>query len=314
MKLLTVILLTASSLAYGQTQATSPDLKNPPINPEFIALPDSQSTAAPIEHKNIAYLHTSGQDLQLDVYEQPGGKSAPVVVYFHGGAWWKNARPTSAASFHSLLSMGFSLVMVDYRLTGVAPAPAAIQDARCSLAWVKKNAAEYHFDLNEVIVYGTSSGGHQALMAGMLPPGNTVDLPECRDLPKVAAIFDFYGISDVKELLGDGFTLKRSTTNWLGGAPDPQALATQMSPLTYVRHELPPTFIVHGDADPVVPYEQSTRLRDALQSAGVPVELITVPGGMHGKFTPEQSRMVGDSLKQFLQRQHLLPATASAKM
>jgi acetyl esterase/lipase len=307
MKQIAAILLAACSLAYGQTQAAPPDLKNPPINPEFIALPKAQASVVPVEHKNITYLHASNVDLQLDVYQQPGGIKAPVVVYFHGGAWWKNARPKSAASFHSLLSMGFSIVTVDYRLTGVAPAPAAIQDARCSLTWVKKNASTYHFDLNDVIVFGTSSGGHQALMAGMLPADNAVDLPECREQPKIAAILDFYGISDVKELLGDNLTLQRSTKNWIANASDPQALAIRMSPLTYVRRNLPPTFIVHGDTDPVVPYTQSTRLRDALKSNGVPVELITVPGGQHGKFTAEQSLSIGKSLHDFLSQQNLLP-------
>jgi acetyl esterase/lipase len=300
------LLFTIAALA----QSTSPpqnDLKHPPVNQEFIALPDTAAKITPVEHKDLVYLRASGTDLQLDVYQQPSGKPAPVLVYFHGGAWWKNARPKSAAGFHSLLSMGFSLVTVDYRLTGVAPAPAAIQDARCALSWVKNHAGEYNFDLNKVIVFGTSSGGHQALMAGMLPPGNSIDLAECRDQPRVSAIFDFYGISDVRELLGDGFTLKKSTTNWIGNAPDPVALATQMSPLNYIRPGLPPTFIVHGDADPVVPYEQSLRLRDALIHKKVPVELFTVSGGEHGKFTADQSLAIGATLSTFLKNNRLLP-------
>ncbi len=153
----------------GLAQAPQPDLQHPPVNPEFIALPHSQADVKIIEHKNITYLHASGTDQQLDVYQQPASKPAPVIVYLHGGAWWKNARPASSTGFRSLLSLGFSLVTVDYRLTGVAPAPASVQDARCSLAWVKRNARQYNFDLNEVIVFGTSSGGHLALMAGMLP-------------------------------------------------------------------------------------------------------------------------------------------------
>ena len=306
MKFPVLLLLSFAALARTPAPPQQPDLQHPPINPEFIALPDTTSKAMPIEHKNINYLHASGADLQLDVYQQPKAKPTPVVIYFHGGAWWKNARPNSASGFHSLLSMGFSLVTVDYRLTGVARAPASVQDARCALSWVKQHAAEYNFDLDEVIVFGTSSGGHLALMAGMLPDNNSVDLPECRNQPKIAAIFDFYGISDVKELLANGFTLKRSATNWIGDAPDAAALATQMSPLSYVRPGLPPTFIVHGDADPVVPYEQSVRLRDALRASKVPVELHAVPGGQHGKFSAEQSLNIGAALSKFLETNHLM--------
>ncbi|WP_263410330.1 alpha/beta hydrolase [Terriglobus tenax] len=299
--------LLTSTLA-APAQAPQTDLQHPPVTTEFIALPETATPVVPIEHKNIPYLHASGTDLQLDVYEQPGGKPAPVIVYFHGGAWWKNARPQSAASFHSLLSMGFSLVMVEYRLTGVAPAPAAIQDARCALSWVKKNAATYHFDTSEVIAFGTSSGGHQALMAGMLPASNNIELPECAGQPRVAAILDFYGISDVAELLHDGFTLQKSASRWIGDGPNAAALAKQMSPLNYIRAGLPPTFIVHGDSDPVVPYTQSQRLLTALRQQQVPVTLFTVPGGQHGKFTQEQSLQIGDALRSFLKANHLLPS------
>jgi dipeptidyl aminopeptidase/acylaminoacyl peptidase len=81
-----------------------------------------------------------------------------------------------------------------------------------------------------------------------------------------------------------------------------------MSPLTYVKTGLPPTFIVHGDADPVMPYEQSMRLRAALTAAHVPNELFTVPGGQHGKFTADQSLAIGAALTEFLKQNHLLPA------
>jgi len=287
-------------------QTPQPDLQHPPVNPEFIALPNSQVDSKVIEHKNITYLHASGTDLQLDVYQQPGNTPTPVIVYFHGGAWWKNARPASFGGFRSLLALGFSLVAVDYRLTGVAPAPASVQDARCSLAWVKRNARQYNFDLNEMIVFGTSSGGHLALMAGMLPNHNDIDLAECTDQPRVAAILDFYGITDLAPLTTPGATLKKSASNWLGEHPDPSAFAAKMSPLHYVRTGLPPVFIVHGDADPVVPYDQSEQLRDQLAALHVPVRMFTVPGGQHGKFSAEQSLKIGEALKQFLRENNLL--------
>lgn len=303
--LLPVLMAFALSMAAQSTSSS----QAAPVNPEFIALPASEVKIVPIEHRDITYLHASGQDEQLDVYQQPGSHTSPVIVYFHGGAWWKNARPKSAASFQSLLRMGFSLVMVDYRLTRVAPAPAAIQDARCSLAWVKKNAATYHFDLEHVIVFGTSSGGHQALMAGMLPTPNDVDLPECGDQPHVSAILDFYGISDMRPLLADGMTLKSSAGRWIGNGPGAPKLATHMSPITYVRAGLPPVFLVHGDADPVVPYVQSADLLKALTDAKVPASLVTVRGGQHGKFTEEQSLKIGAALQKFLGEQHLIPGS-----
>jgi acetyl esterase/lipase len=190
-------------------------------------LPPGLPKIKPIEHKDIVYRQIGGQDLKLDVYEQPGGKLSPVVVYWHGGAWWKGNRPANYGSFRALLGMGFSVIGVDYRLTDVALAPAAVQDVRCSLAWVKKNAAEYHFDVSRIVAYGTSAGGHLALMAGFVPPNNSIDPPECGEVPRVAAVMDYYGIPDVKGVVTSGIPLSKSTVRWLGNGPEMFGLAAR---------------------------------------------------------------------------------------
>ena len=74
---------------------------------------------------------------------------------------------------------------------------------------------------------------------------------------------------------------------WLGSVPNREEIAQRVSPLTYVRPGLPPILTVQGDADPTVPYSHSLRLRNALNKAGVPNELVTIPGGKHGQFTPK---------------------------
>ena len=260
----------------------------------------------PIEHKDLTYRTINGTDLKLDVYEQPDAKPAPVVVYWHGGAWWKGERPATYGSFRALLDMGFSVVSVDYRLTGVALAPAAVQDVRCSLAWVNKNAAAYHFDTTRIVAYGTSAGGHLALMAGFLPPNNTIDSPDCGPVPPIAAIMDFYGIPDVKSVITTGIPLSKSTANWLGDAGN-LTLAAQMSPVTYLRASLPPVFIAHGDADPTVPYQQSVSLKKSLESLHIPVTMVTVPGGVHGKFPPDQTLIINEALLKFFQQNQILP-------
>jgi acetyl esterase/lipase len=299
--LLTALLCIALS-SYAQTPAPAPADPNAETTaPAIDTVPPGLPHVHPIEHKNITYLHASGQDLQLDVYEQPRGQPAPVVVYWHGGAWWKGQRPASGAK--ALLDMGFSVVNVDYRLTDVAPAPAAVQDVRCSLAWVKKNAAEYHFDLSRVVAYGTSAGGHLALMAGFLPQKNDIDLPECGDVPQVAAVMDYYGIPDFKSIFANGVPLSKSLGRWLG--PDP-AMVGRMAPVTYLRAGLPPVFIVHGDADPTVPYTQSIALKKSLEDLHVPVTMFSVPGGHHGEFPPDQTLLINEALLQFLRENHIL--------
>lgn len=256
------------------------------------------SIKAPEATKDVVYLQASGQDLHLDVYRNTAFKGPrPVLVYIHGGAWWKGQRPTGWGGFRSYLAAGFSVVTVQYRLTDVAPAPAAVQDVRCALSWVKANAKTYGFDTKRVVTYGTSAGGHLALMAGMLPKKNDIDLPACRDQPKVAAILDFYGPYHLKPDLPGAFK-SPSTARWIGDGP--QALWTAMSPAAYVRKDQPPVFIVHGDADPTVPYEASTSLKADLDKAGLLNRFHPVVGGVHGKFPKEEQVKVELDALDFL--------------
>jgi acetyl esterase/lipase len=260
-----------------------------------------------VDHKNITYRTIDGHVLQLDVYAQPSATPAPVIVYWHGGAWWKGQRPASSASFRALINMGFSIVSVDYRLTDVKPAPAAIEDVRCSLAWTAAHAAEFHFDTSRIVAYGTSAGGHLALLAAFLPDHNDIDAATCGPVPHIAAVMDFYGIPDVTGVITTGIPLAKSTRRWVGDGDAGLAMATRMSPNTYLRAGLPPIFIAHGDADPVVPYTQSTTLKARLEALHIPVTMITVPGGVHGKFPPEQMAKIYAALLDFFRTNHILP-------
>ncbi len=256
------------------------------------------SVKAPEATKDVVYLQASGKDLHLDVYRNTAFKGPrPVLVYIHGGAWWKGEKPAGWGGFRAYLAAGFSVVTVEYRLTDVAPAPAAVQDVRCALSWVKANAKAYGFDTRRIVPYGTSAGGHLALMAGMLPKSNDIDPPACRDQPTAAAILDFYGPYHLRPDLPGAFK-SPSTARWIGEGSE--ALWTTMSPATYVRRNQPPVFIVHGDADPTVPYEASTSLKADLDKAGVPNRFHPVSGGVHGKFPKEEQDKIEREVLDFL--------------
>jgi acetyl esterase/lipase len=140
----------------------------------------------------------------------------------------------------------------------------------------------------------------------MLPAHNEVDLLQCKPIPRVAAVLDFYGPTDLTMQAVKPWT-SPSVARWLGNVPDPAAYARTMSPIAYVRAGNPPVFLVHGEADPVIPFAQSVELRDALQKAGVKAVLDPVPNGGHGRFPAEQQqRVVLDSLR-FLQSLGILP-------
>jgi acetyl esterase/lipase len=272
---------------------------------------NADAQAAVAEHRELVYSSPDRQDLHLDVYTPTDARTpTPVWIHVHGGAWWKGSRPASWKGFATYLEAGFSIVTVQYRLAGVAKAPAAVQDVRCAISWVGKNADRFGFDTGRIVVTGTSAGGHLALMSGMLTNDNDVDLPDCREPPAVAAIVDFYGPTDLDtwpapDPSGKGFIQAphSSIARWIGERPDAGLMRRKMSPLAYVRADLPPIFIVHGDADPVVPVQESLDLKQRLDAVGARSGLHIVSGGVHGKFDEEQRRAVEQAVLKFL-RQH----------
>ena len=206
------------------------------------------------------------------------------------------------------MQVGWNVVNVEYRLARVALAPAAVEDAMCSLRFVVERAKDMGVDTSRIVVSGESAGGHLALAVGMIPEsagfarlctGGAVRGVDTTT-PRVAAIINWYGITDVGELLSGPNTTARTTRfQWFGSLPN-RRIARSVSPLTYVREGLPPILSIQGDADPQVPFSQSVRLRDALTRASVKNELVTIAGGGHGNFTAEERINAYAKIRSFL--------------
>jgi acetyl esterase/lipase len=267
---------------------------------------------------NIVYLRANGWEGKLDVYAQRAQSPTPTVIFIHGGGWVQGTKEASVLTVLPYIAMGYSVVNVEYRLANVSLAPAAIEDCRCALRWVVAHAKDYNFDPDRLIVAGASAGGHLALTTGMVPASAGFDR-SCLvpGEPRVAAIVNFFGITDIADLL-DGPNKKPFpeswpyTVQWLGNQPNRADVAKAASPLTYVRAGVPPVISIHGDADPLVPYNHSVRLQDALQKAAVPHELVTVPGGGHGNFPPDQWQRAYAAIQTFLAAHVAMPKTSSS--
>jgi acetyl esterase/lipase len=257
---------------------------------------------------DITYLTANNTDLKVDVYRRRGATGPqPTLVYIHGGGWIFSTKEGANTLLIPWLEMGYTIVNVEYRVAKTSLAPAAVEDCLCALRWVAARAQTYNIDVNKLVLSGESAGGHLALTTGMIPESAGLDR-QCpgAPLPKVAAIVNFYGITDVVDLL-DGPNMKTYAVQWLGSVPNREEIAKRVSPLTYVRPGLPPIFTVQGDADPTVPYSPSVRLQEALEKAKVPHELLTIPGGKHGGWTSEQYIQTYAAIRAFLQKHDLLP-------
>jgi acetyl esterase/lipase len=258
---------------------------------------------------NVTYLVASNYESKLDVYQRRGATTPqPTVVYFHGGFWAAGAKEGSLMSLIPWLEMGWNVVNVEYRLARVAPAPAAVEDGLCALRFLALQAKTYNIDTARLVVTGESAGGHLTLTSAMIPESAGLDR-QCANVgtavPKVAAAINWYGITDVADVI-DGPHRANLAVTWLGGLPNRDDIAKRVSPLTYVRPGLPPILTIHGDMDQLVPYQQAVKLHEGLSKAGVTNQLLTIPGGRHGNFTPEERTKIFATIHEFLTKNKLM--------
>jgi dipeptidyl aminopeptidase/acylaminoacyl peptidase len=101
--------------------------------------------------------------------------------------------------------------------------------------------------------------------------------------------------------------MKTYAVQWLGAQPNRVEIAKRVSPLTYVRRDLPPILTIHGDADPTVPYQHAVKLNAAVRQAGGESELVTIPKGGHGNFPPPEQLRAVEAVRAFLARHVVLP-------
>jgi acetyl esterase/lipase len=272
-------------------------------------VPDAATWVAEIGSRyyvvpNLTYLVANDYEAKLDVFVSRHASAAapvPTVIFIHGGGWEGGDKNAMVLRLLPYLEMGWSAVNVNYR-AGPATAPAAVEDCRCALRWVIRNAQKYNFDVNKLVVTGESAGSHLALTTGMLPASAGLD-GECSGAEelKVAAIINWYGVTDVVDVF-EGANQQGFAVRWLSGLPNPKELAQRVSPLQYVRPELPAILTIHGDADKVAPYSHAVRLHQALDDAKVPNQLLTIAGGTHGGFKREEFIMIYATIREFLRK------------
>ena len=288
-KTLFAVALMVAIVAHSQ-EATDTAKKFKPV-----AIPDNYT-------KQLDVVYTSGPGFQekLDLYiPNKTSKLAPAIINIHGGGWVSGSKDQQGG-FNPYFKNGFLVCNIEYRMTKEAKAPAAVEDARCALAYLKKNAKDLGIDVNRIVVMGGSAGGHLALMTGLLENDHRFD-KNCADVKdmKVAAIIDKWGITDVWAW---AYCCKsHSAKNWLGDKQTDEAFAKTVSPMTYLKKSSPPIFICHGDADSTVPIEESYLLHDKLKEIGIKTDLMVVPHSGHSLVgAKDQLKVMDERILAFL--------------
>lgn len=245
--------------------------------------------------ENIAYSDASSSDL-LNLYIPASHHPVPLIVWIHGGAWnhGNDARNRSPAM--RLLDRGFAVANVDYRLSGEARYPAQIHDCRAAVRFLRAHAAEYGIDPDHIGAWGESAGGQLAALLGTAADAGELDSADAGD-PKVScrvqAVCLWCAPTNLLEIVtGHDGKMRPSmddpgspVSDLLGGrVKDHWELARQASPVSFVTPGDPPFVMLHDERDPIVPYEQSEVLADALRKANVEAAIKPVPWGIHSGF------------------------------
>ena len=256
--------------------------------------------------RDIEYAKPDGYSLKLDLYlPEDDSTPRPTVVFVHGGGWKNGSKKSAARTASWLAEHGFVVAGISYRLTDVAGWPAQIDDCYTAVRWLRDNAKKYSIDTDNIGAWGTSAGGHLVAIMGTRPfPG------EEETSSRVKAICDWFGPSDLLTMppnnVGNGRTAEDVANS--NGAKLLRAtvrevpeLARDASALPQVTPDDASFLIMHGDKDPGVPLEQSTRLHKALLNAGVPSKLSVIKGAGHGGklFQTEEARR---TVLRFFQR------------
>lgn len=245
-----------------------------------IALPVPDSINV---QKGIEYGQGGEVSLKLDLYSPKNlSKATPALIFIHGGGWKSGDRNDYRYYCIKFAEQGYVVATMTYRLRDVAPFPAAVEDAKCAVRWMRTNAAENHVDPDRIGVVGGSAGGHLAMMLGYTAEnkelegnGGNADVSS-----QVQAVVNLYGPCDL--------TTQTAATNglvrdFLGGktleeSPETYALA---SPITHITPDDSPTLILHGTIDKIVPIAQSDKLDKQLEELGVVHEYHRLDGWPH---------------------------------
>jgi len=230
-----------------------------------------------ISAETLVYSTTDGQELSLDFYRAQSERAVPLVVVIHAGSWQSGDNRDFISMDRYLAGHGYAVADIVYRLAPRWKFPAATDDTRAAIVFLRSHAEKFKIDPNRIVLLGRSAGGQIALTVAY----------SAKD-PAIRGVISFYAPTDLYyswENPGNPLVLDTKTIliDYLGGSPaEAPAIYNDASPTRLVTPDSPPTLLLHGGRDELVSFHQSARLAKRLDEVGIPHLNLLLPWATHG--------------------------------
>lgn len=258
-----------------------------------------------VRTSDVVYGRKHGVALTMDVItpENPNGLG---VVFVVSGGWVSDYEMINVEFLKGIWRRGYTVFAVVHGSQPKYTIPEIIEDLHRSVRFIRYHAKDYGIDPDRIAIAGGSAGGHLSLIIATSGGAGNAEAPDPvdRESSKVQAVACFFPPTDFLNYGEEGRDLNvaleeelapfkapfdfielEKKTGRLIHIVDPERrleIAKNISPITHVSEDDPPTFIFHGDKDPLVPIQQSLRMKEALEAAGVEVKLVIREGQGHG--------------------------------
>jgi acetyl esterase/lipase len=265
---------------------------------------------------DVVYGHKDGLAMTFDVIKPKANANGAAVIFMVSGGWVSNYNPPqqTATRFKDLLDKGFTLIAVRHGGSPKYLIPEIVSDVRRAVRFIRYNAKQWGVDPNRLGVFGGSAGGHLALVLGTASDNGDPNAKEdfMKESDRVASVVAYFPPVDLRPL-ARGLNPQRT-----GGTLDrfpalnfEKEKAPDYSPIVHVSPDDPPTLLIHGDKDNLVPVNNSKVIHEAFQKNNVKTQLIIIEGAEHG-FRGEDAKRAGAAMASWFE-QTLLKGDLKAK-
>ncbi len=281
------------------------------IDPSQLGFPFEVDRSRYVKETGLAYKHTDRGELLLDAYRPThGDEPAPLVVMIHGGGWRGGGRYQMGLTRWAgyLASAGMAVVSIDYRLAPATSYPDSFQDCLDAVDWAVEHAHGLGADVERMGLWGDSAGGHLVLLLGTSQTRDDYRGPRLRaGAERIRSVVAWYPPTDLLALhtaesrAHDGPTV---TGGFVGCPPESDPERWRLaSPIEQVHPQAPPTLILQGTRDLLVPQAQALAYAARAEEHGAAHELHIVEDGVHGfdRVAPgEDARRLIERTRTFL--------------